>query len=251
MIFSKIFQRNISRDGAGFVIGSEATSTGYVSDSVDGYDKCKGLESEHGRSDQDHSDRCCDPHDRDHHNSDHDRSVGVSNPESFCSINSRDNISKQVLMSEKRDDYSKCNLLETSVTAAISAKLNLNYIDKEIDENENFDGAKEQIENSNKTAEKTKFENNTAEKPTEYVYVAEDDTEDDSCESGNESEHDEEEPTGSQTGSQTGNTNSNSDSGTIQKLTIDKSLSKVRNNNFKATVGGFPPTRLPTQMFKN
>ena len=79
-------------------------------------------------------------------------------------------------MSEKRDDYSKCNLLETSVTAAISAKLNLNYIDKEIDENENFDGAKEQIENSNKTAEKTKFENNTAEKPTEYVYVAEDDT---------------------------------------------------------------------------
>merc|ERR1719238_1716034 len=91
--------RNISRDGAGFVVGSEATSTGYVSDSVDGYDKCKGLESEHGRSDQDHSDRC-DHHDR---NSDHDRSVGVSNPESFCSINSRDNISKQVLMSEKND----------------------------------------------------------------------------------------------------------------------------------------------------
>ena len=210
MYFSKICPRNISRDGAGFVIGSEATSTGYVSDSVDGYDKCKGLESEHGRSDQDHSDRC-DHHDR---NSDHDRSVGVSNPESFCSINSRDNISKQVLMSEK-NDYSKCNLLETSVTAAISAKLNLNYIDKE----EN-DGAKEhetQIEKSNKT--ETKYDgNNVAEKPTEYVYVAEDDTEDDSCESGNESEHDEEEPTGSQTGSQTGNTNSNSDSGTIRKF---------------------------------
>ena len=228
------------------MIGSEATSTGYVSDSVDGYDKCKGLESEHGRSDQDHSDRCCDPHDRDHHNSDHDRSVGVSNPESFCSINSRDNISKQVLMSEKRDDYSKCNLLETSVTAAISAKLNLNYIDKEIDEN---DGAKEQIENSNKTAEKTKFENNTADKPTEYVYVAEDDTEDDSCESGNESEHDEEEPTGSQTGSQTGNTNSNSDSGTIQKSKLI--VQSYKKHNFKASVGSFPPTRLPTQMFKN
>ena len=91
----KILSRNISRDGAGFVIGSEATSTGYVSDSVDGYDKCKGLESEHGRSDQDHSDR----HDCDHHDRscDHDRSVGV-HPESFCSINSRDNISKQVLM---------------------------------------------------------------------------------------------------------------------------------------------------------
>jgi hypothetical protein len=209
--------RNISRDGAGFVIGSEATSTGYVSDSVDGYDKCKGLESEHGRSDQDHSDRC-DHHDR---NSDHDRSVGVSNPESFCSINSRDNISKQVLMSEK-NDYSKCNLLETSVTAAISAKLNLNYIDKE----EN-DGAKEhetQIEKSNKT--ETKYDgNNVAEKPTEYVYVAEDDTEDDSCESGNESEHDEEEPTGSQTRSQTGNTNSNSDSDISDYETNDSSSS--------------------------
>jgi len=212
--------RNISRDGAGFVIGSEATSTGYVSDSVDGYDKCKGLESEHGRSDQDHSDRC-DHHDR---NSDHDRSVGVSNPESFCSINSRDNISKQVLMSEK-NDYSKCNLLETSVTAAISAKLNLNYIDKE----EN-DGAKEhetQIEKSNKT--ETKYDGNmtgnVAEKPTEYVYVAEDDTEDDSCESGNESEHDEEEPTGSQTGSQTGNTNSNSDSDISDYETNDSSSS--------------------------
>lgn len=209
--------RNISRDGAGFVIGSEATSTGYVSDSVDGYDKCKGLESEHGRSDQDHSDRC-DHHDR---NSDHDRSVGVSNPESFCSINSRDNISKQVLMSEK-NDYSKCNLLETSVTAAISAKLNLNYIDKE----EN-DGTKEhetQIEKSNKT--ETKFDqNNNGEKPTEYVYVAEDDTEDDSCESGNESEHDEEEPTGSQTGSQTGNTNSNSDSDISDYETNDSSSS--------------------------
>ena len=115
-------------------------------------------------------------------------------------------------MSEKRDDYSKCNLLETSVTAAISAKLNLNYIDKEIDEN---DGAKEQSAKIEKS--ETKFENNNVEKPTEYVYVAEDDTEDDSCESGNESEHDEEEPTGSQTGSQTGNTNSNSDSGTIRK----------------------------------
>jgi len=209
--------RNISRDGAGFVIGSEATSTGYVSDSVDGYDKCKGLESEHGRSDQDHSNRC-DHHDR---NSDHDRSVGVSNPESFCSINSRDNISKQVLMSEK-NDYSKCNLLETSVTAAISAKLNLNYIDKE----EN-DGAKEhetQIEKSNKT--ETKYDgNNATEKPTEYVYVAEDDTEDDSCESGNESEHDEEEPTGSQTGSQTGNTNSNSDSDISDYETNDSSSS--------------------------
>merc|ERR1712131_122090 len=136
--------RNISRDGAGFVIGSEATSTGYVSDSVDGYDKCKGLESEHGRSDQDHSDRSCDHHDR---NSDHDRSVGVSNPESFCSINSRDNISKQVLMSEK-NDYLKCNLLETSVTTAISAKLNLNYMEKE-----DGDGAKEhetQVEKSYK-----------------------------------------------------------------------------------------------------
>merc|ERR1712003_512539 len=212
--------RNISRDGAGFVIGSEATSTGYVSDSVDGYDKCKGPESEHGRSDQDHSDRC-DHHDR---NSDHDRSVGVSNPESFCSINSRDNISKQVLMSEK-NDYSKCNLLETSVTAAISAKLNLNYIHKE----EN-DGAKEhetQIEKSNKT--ETKYDGNTTgnvtEKPTEYVYVAEDDTEDDSCESGNESEHDEEEPTGSQTGSQTGNTNSNSDSDISDYETNDSSSS--------------------------
>merc|ERR1712157_522328 len=71
-----------------------------------------------------HSDRC------DHGDRNSDRSVGVSNPESFCSINSRDNISKQVLMSEK-NDYSKCNLLETSVTAAISSKLNLNYIDKE------------------------------------------------------------------------------------------------------------------------
>merc|ERR1712176_1375940 len=144
----------------------------------------KGLESEHGRSDQDHSDRC-DHHDR---NSDHDRSVGVSNPESFCSINSRDNISKQVLMSEK-NDYSKCNLLETSVTAAISAKLNLNYIDKE----EN-DGAKEhetQIEKSNKT----------------------------------ETEYDEEEPTGSQTGSQTGNTNSNSDSDISDYETNDSSSS--------------------------
>jgi len=211
--------RNISRDGAGFVIGSEATSTGYVSDSVDGYDKCKGLESEHGRSDQDHSDRSrCDHQDR---NSDHDRSVGVSNPESFCSINSRDNISKQVLMSEK-NDYSKCNLLETSVTAAISAKLNLNYIDKE-----DVDGAKEhetKIEKSNKT-DIPKYDQKVAEKPTEYVYVAEDDTEDDSCESGNESEHDEEEPTGSQTGSQTGNTNSNSDSDISDYETNDSSSS--------------------------
>merc|ERR1712176_1534142 len=60
---------------------------------------------------------------------------------------------------------------------------------------------------------------------TEYVYVAEDDTEDDSCESGNESEHDEEEPTGSQTGSQTGNTNSNSDSDISDYETNDSSSS--------------------------
>ena len=120
-------------------------------------------------------------------------------------------------MSEK-NDYSKCNLLETSVTAAISAKLNLNYMEKE-----DGDGAKEhetQIEKSYKpefdqNIAKTVTGENVA-KPTEYVYVAEDDTEDDSCESGNESEHDDEEPTGSQTGSQTGNTNSNSDSGTIR-----------------------------------
>lgn len=215
--------RNISRDGAGFVIGSEATSTGYVSDSVDGYDKCKGLESEHGRSDQDHSDRCDHHHHHDRINSDHDRSVGVSNPESFCSINSsRDNISKKVLMSEK-NDYSKCNLLETSVTAAISSKLNLNYIDKE----ENCDGAKEheaQIEKS-KLKTETKYDNVGENKPTNYVYIAEDDTEDDSCESGNESEHDEEEPTGSQTGSQTGNTNSNSDSDISDYETNDSSSS--------------------------
>merc|ERR1712157_566605 len=154
-----------------------------------------------------HSDRC------DHGDRNSDRSVGVSNPESFCSINSRDNMGKQVLMSEK-NDYSKCNLLETSVTAAISAKLNLNYIDKE----EN-DGAKEhetQIEKSNKT--ETKYDGNmtgnVAEKPTEYVYVAEDDT-----------EHDEEEPTGSQTGSQTGNTNSNSDSDISDYETNDSSSS--------------------------
>merc|ERR1712003_98793 len=223
--------RNISRDGAGFVIGSEATSTGYVSDSVDGYDKCKGLESEHGRSDQDHSDRC-DHHDR---NSDHDRSVGVSNPESFCSINSRDNISKQVLMSEK-NDYSKCNLLETSVTAAISSKLNLNYIDKEEtatdgpntpeytkDADENCKNGTKVDENEQKSSPGSQQTVRTAK--TEYVYVAEDDTEDDSCESGNESEHDEEEPTGSQTGSQTGNTNSNSDSDISDYETNDSSSS--------------------------
>lgn len=224
--------RNISRDGAGFVIGSEATSTGYVSDSVDGYDKCKGLESEHGRSDQDHSDR----HDCDHHDRscDHDRSVGV-HPESFCSINSRDNISKQVLMSEK-NDYSKCNLLETSVTAAISSKLNLNYIDKE----ETATDGPNTPEYPNETDENCKNGTKVDEKEqksspgsqqtvrtakTEYVYVAEDDTEDDSCESGNESEHDEEEPTGSQTGSQTGNTNSNSDSDISDYETNDSSSS--------------------------
>ena len=221
----KILSRNISRDGAGFVIGSEATSTGYVSDSVDGYDKCKGLESEHGRSDQDHSDQ----HDCDHHDrsSDHDRSVGV-HPESFCSINSRDNISKQVLMSEK-NDYSKCNLLETSVTAAISSKLNLNYIDKEEtatdgpntpeytnEADENCKNGTKVDENEQKSSPGSQQTVRTAK--TEYVYVAEDDTEDDSCESGNESEHDEEEPTGSQTGSQTGNTNSNSDSGIIRYI---------------------------------
>jgi hypothetical protein len=215
--------RNISRDGAGFVIGSEATSTGYVSDSVDGYDKCKGLESEHGRSDQDHSDRC-DHHDRSSH--DHDRSVGVGHPESFCSLHSRDNISKQVLMSEK-NDYSKCNLLETSVTAAISAKLNLNYTDKE---EKVVDGKQAQAADPVKQSGPVEEENKKEKKgdkvkTTEYVYVAEDDTEDDSCESGNESEHDEEEPTGSQTGSQTGNTNSNSDSDISDYETNDSSSS--------------------------
>lgn len=53
--FKNTKTRNISRDGAGFVVGSEATSTGYVSDSVDGYDKYKGLESEHGGSHGDSS----------------------------------------------------------------------------------------------------------------------------------------------------------------------------------------------------
>lgn len=141
-------------------------------------------------------------------------------------------------MSEK-NDYSKCNLLETSVTAAISAKLNLNYIDKE--EPNNIDGAKEQklenkiietnkdsqISDGQKPISTGEKKPNTMERKTEYVYVAEDDTEDDSCESGNESEHDEEEeePTGSQTGSQTGNTNSNSDSDISDYETNDSSSS--------------------------
>ena len=97
----KFFFRNISRDGQ-FVVGSEATSTGYVSDSVDGYDKYKGLESEHGGS---------------------NKSTREGEYDSSISYDKKFEVVKPEIC------------LESSVTKSLSPKLNLNIkYDDEVEE---------------------------------------------------------------------------------------------------------------------
>jgi len=103
--------RNISRDGAGFVVGSEATSTGYVSDSVDGYDKYKGLESEHGGS---------------------NKSTREGEYDSSISYDKKIEVAKEEIC------------LESSVTKSLSPKLNLNIkYDDDDDEAEDAESLEE------------------------------------------------------------------------------------------------------------
>ena len=182
--------RHISRDG-GFPVGSEATSTGYVSDSVDGYDKCKGLESEHG-------------------------TCGTSG--SGCGRSQKDGFDSSIGEPIKNELKTVEVLLETSVTNAVSAKLNLNI---------KYDDDDEEVEQSTPEVTAVQTEKVHAEPEVknkserEYVYVAEDDTEEDDEEESSDATEDVSQTGGySQTPMHTSkNSDSNmSDSGNLIQL---------------------------------
>lgn len=142
--------RNISRDGAGFVVGSEATSTGYVSDSVDGYDKYKGLESEHGGS---------------------NKSTREGEYDSSISYDKKIEVVKEEIC------------LESSVTKSLSPKLNLNIKyddDEEIDEE--IQEVLDEPEPQNIEPMVEKLDKTDAEPVKSLVYVEDSETEDDSSE---------------------------------------------------------------------
>ena len=145
-----IYFRNISRDGAGFVVGSEATSTGYVSDSVDGYDKYKGLESEHGGS---------------------NKSTREGEYDSSISYDKKIEVVKEEIC------------LESSVTKSLSPKLNLNIKyddDEEIDEE--IQEVLDEPEPQNIEPMVEKLDKIDAEPVKSLVYVEDSETEDDSSE---------------------------------------------------------------------
>lgn len=137
--------RNISRDGAGFVVGSEATSTGYVSDSVDGYDKYKGLESEHGGS---------------------NKSTREGEYDSSISYDKKIEVVKEEIC------------LESSVTKSLSPKLNLNI---KYDDDEEAEDA-ESIEEMLEPIAEPKQDKLEADPIKSLVYVEDSETEDDSSE---------------------------------------------------------------------
>merc|ERR1711933_405844 len=141
--------RNISRDGQ-FVVGSEATSTGYVSDSVDGYDKYKGLESEHGGS---------------------NKSTREGEYDSSISYDKKIEVVKEEIC------------LESSVTKSLSPKLNLNIKyddDEEIDEE--IQEVLDEPEPQNIEPIIEKLDKIDAEPVKSLVYVEDSETEDDSSE---------------------------------------------------------------------
>jgi len=137
--------RNISRDGAGFVVGSEATSTGYVSDSVDGYDKYKGLESEHGGS---------------------NKSTREGEYDSSISYDKKIEVVKEEIC------------LESSVTKSLSPKLNLNIKYDDDEEAEDAESIEEMLEPIAEP-QQDKLE---ADPIKSLVYVEDSETEDDSSE---------------------------------------------------------------------
>lgn len=137
--------RNISRDGAGFVVGSEATSTGYVSDSVDGYDKYKGLESEHGGS---------------------NKSTREGEYDSSISYDKKIEVVKEEIC------------LESSVTKSLSPKLNLNI---KYDDDEEAEDA-ESIEEMLEPIAEPQQDELEADPIKSLVYVEDSETEDDSSE---------------------------------------------------------------------
>ena len=183
--------RNISRDGTGFIIGSEATSTGYVSDSVDGYDKCKGLESEHG----------CGSHKSQHESLD-----------SSLACEERQKKAQEITA-----------LLETSVTRSLSPKLNLNikYDDDDDDEGDDDpldnDQVKEEslIPQLSQSRAASDMQNLT---PGTFVYVAEDDTDETEADSSSSTDDEDEDATG--TNSNTGNNSSNNSNSNISDSDI-------------------------------
>jgi len=160
--FKSNCKRHISRDG-GFPVGSEATSTGYVSDSVDGYDKCKGLESEHGTTSG-----------------------------SGCGRSQKDGFDSSIGEPIKNElkPVAADILLETSVTNAVSTKLNMNIKYDDDEEIEEPEVEAEVEKQSELKPEMTSQKRQKTKSETEYVYVAEDDTEEEDEEESSEATED-------------------------------------------------------------